>query len=124
MAGRIFKTKTFNRWFKSTLLDDIALSAAVEEMERGLIDARLADGLYKKRLPLPGRGKRGSVRTVVCSKHKEVWFFLFGFLKNERADISPVEKKALKKLAEDLLGLSADSIEKMLQRGEIEEVRK
>jgi len=45
MASRIFKTKTFNRWFKSTLLDDIALSAAVEEMERGLIDARLADGL-------------------------------------------------------------------------------
>ena len=53
MTRRIFKIKTFIRWFKSTFLDDIALSAAVEEMERGLIDARLADGFYKNAFPFP-----------------------------------------------------------------------
>ena len=36
-------------------------------MERGLIDANLGGGIIKKRVPLPGRGKRGSARTLVAT---------------------------------------------------------
>nr|WP_263469118.1 type II toxin-antitoxin system RelE/ParE family toxin [Stenotrophomonas sp. CFS3442] len=32
-------------------------------MEGGLVDADLGGGIFKKRVALPGRGKRGSVRT-------------------------------------------------------------
>jgi hypothetical protein len=39
---------------RKTLLSNEALCNAVNEMERGLIDADLGGGIIKKRLPLPG----------------------------------------------------------------------
>jgi hypothetical protein len=33
-------------------------------MQQGLIDADLGGGVIKKRVPLPGRGKSGSTRTL------------------------------------------------------------
>ena len=53
-------------------------------MECGLIDADLGGGIIKKRVPLPGRGKSGSVRTLVASKRNGKWFFLYGFEKNDK----------------------------------------
>ena len=52
---------------KSGLSDD-ALSAAVSEMASGLVDADLGGYLVKKRVPLPGKGKRGGARTIVATK--------------------------------------------------------
>jgi hypothetical protein len=37
--NRIFKTRYFSRWMEKTELTDALLLNAVEEMERGLIDA-------------------------------------------------------------------------------------
>jgi len=53
-------------------------------MEQGLIDANLGGGIIKNRVALPGRGKRGSTRTLVATNNANRWFFLFGFEKNER----------------------------------------
>ncbi len=74
-------------------------------MERGLIDANLGGGLVKKRVALPGRGKSGSTRTLVATNQVDRWFFIFGFEKNDRDNISAKEIKALKALAADLLRL-------------------
>jgi len=52
---------------RKTELSDQALCDAVSEMERGLIDADLGGGVVKKRVPLPGRGKRGGTRTLVAT---------------------------------------------------------
>jgi hypothetical protein len=41
------------------------LRVAVEETAAGLIDADLGGRVYKKRVPLPGRGKRGGARTLI-----------------------------------------------------------
>ena len=38
---RVFKSKWFQKWATGEGLDDEALLSAVEEMESGLIDARL-----------------------------------------------------------------------------------
>jgi hypothetical protein len=38
---RIFKNKAFNKWAEKEGLSDDALWTAVDEMERGLIDADL-----------------------------------------------------------------------------------
>ena len=51
-------TRQFSRWLSKTDLSIEALCAAVEEMERGLVDAKLGSGIIKKRVALPGRGKR------------------------------------------------------------------
>ncbi|TVQ37471.1 MAG: type II toxin-antitoxin system RelE/ParE family toxin, partial [Wenzhouxiangella sp.] len=56
---RVFKTRTFARSTKKAGLTDATLWAAVEEMSRGLVDADLGGGVLKKRVALPGQGKRG-----------------------------------------------------------------
>ena len=75
---------------------------------RGLIDADLGGGVYKKRIAQPGRGKSGSSRTLLASNRQDRWIFVFGFEKNDRANVSDRELEALKMLAADLLGLTDD----------------
>lgn len=101
----IVKTKRFDRWARKTSLTDELILKAVEEMAKGLIDAELGGGIFKKRIALPGKGKSGSVRTLLATNRNDRWFFVFGFEKNERANISTKELEALKMLADDLLSL-------------------
>ena len=100
---RVFKTRYFNRWMRKTELTDTALCAAVTEMEQGLIDADLGGGVLKKRVGLSGRGKRSGARTLVATNKSGRWFFVFGFEKNDRSNISDDELEALKEIAAQLL---------------------
>lgn len=63
---RIFKNKAFNRWAAKEGLDDDALRATVDEMDRGLLDADLGEHVIKKRVAVGGRGKSGGVRTLLA----------------------------------------------------------
>lgn len=119
---RIFKTRSFSRWMRKTELTDKALCAAVFEMEAGLIDALLGGGVVKKRVTLPGRGKSGSVRTLVATNKGNRWFFLFGFEKSERDNISEAELEALKKIATDLLKLSSASLDQLVENQDLREI--
>jgi len=92
---------------KTELTDELLLTA-VREMEQGLVDAELGGGVVKKRIALKGKGKRGSTRTLIATNKHNRWFFIFGFEKNERANISDKELKYLKQLANSLLK-SSDS---------------
>jgi hypothetical protein len=60
---------------------------APRRMVAGLIDADLGGSVYKKRVPLPGRGKSGGARILVATKRADRWFLLYGFGKNEQANI-------------------------------------
>jgi hypothetical protein len=40
-------------------------------MAAGLIDADLGGSVYKKRVPLTGRGKHGVARVLVATKHAD-----------------------------------------------------
>jgi hypothetical protein len=120
---RIFKTRTFDRSMKRSGVTDRALWAAVLEMAGGLIDADLGGHVVKKRVALPGQGKRGGARTIVATKLAERWFFLYGFRKNERANIDKDELRALQEVAKDLLRLDDRQLDIALQTGEIVEVR-
>jgi hypothetical protein len=97
---RTFKTRSFSRWRRKTELTDCTLCLAVEEMSRGLIDADLGGSVIKKRIALGGRGKSGGARTLVATNKGNRWFFVFGFEKNERANISDEELEALQSVAE------------------------
>lgn len=111
---RIFKTKTFARWMRKEGLKDAGLVIAVGEMENGNIDADLGGKVFKKRIAFPGRGKRGSARTLIAYKNDERAFFIFGFSKNERANIDSNELRALKLMAKTLLGKSNAKLKKDL----------
>lgn len=121
-SKRIFKTRSFHRWFRKSGLSDEALCAAVSEMESGLIDADLGGGVVKKRVALPGRGKRGGARTLVATNRADRWFFVFGFEKNERGNISANELEALQKIAVDLLGLSSNELRQLTDSQELVEI--
>lgn len=103
---QIFKNKAFHKWAKKEGLDDDALRVAVDEMQRGLMDAVLGGHVIKKRVAVGGQGKRGGVRTLLVYKVDDKVFFIYGFAKNDRSNISDNELKALKLLAKELLGYS------------------
>ncbi len=120
---RVFKTRHFSRWMRKTELTDEALREAVAEMAAGLIDADLGGGIVKKRVALPGRGKSGSARTLVATNKGNRWFFVFGFEKNERGNITGKELEALRKVAVDLLAITGKELEAHLGSGALQEIR-
>ncbi|GAB1423821.1 type II toxin-antitoxin system RelE/ParE family toxin [Thauera terpenica] len=120
--SRVFKTRSFDRWMRKTALTDEALCAAVREMIQGLIDGDLGGGVVKKRVGLAGRGKRGGARTLVATNRGNRWFFVFGFEKNERANISAEEKEALQGIAQDLLSRTGTELDVAAQDGSLQEI--
>ena len=119
---RVFKTRHFHRWMRKTELTDDSLCAAVHEMSAGLIDAELGGDVFKKRVALAGRGKRAGARTLVATRKGKKWFFVFGFEKHEKSNISPTELEAVQALATDLLSLSATQLNAALQDGSLLEI--
>ena len=116
------KTKHFSRWAAKVGLSNAALKAAVREMQAGLIDADLGGGLVKKRVAFPGRGKRGSARTILATNRAERWIYIYGFEKKERDNITPKELEALRLLAADLLRLSDEQVLAAIRQGVLVEV--
>jgi hypothetical protein len=113
----------FARWARKEDVADRALLVAVAEMELGLVDARLGGGLFKKRVALPGGGKRGGARTIVAGNFRDRWIFLYGFAKNERGNIDQKEERDLKRIGGVLLGLDRTALGRLLEAGEIFEVK-
>jgi hypothetical protein len=91
-------------------------------MPGGLIDADLGGGVIKKRVALPGRGKRGSTRTLLATNRQDRWFFLFGLEKNDRANISERELDALQALADDLLKLDSRQLDAQVDNLALDEI--
>lgn len=119
---RIFKTKTFMRWARKEGVTDDLVRKAVNEIEAGLIEANLGSCLYKKRIALKGQGKRSGGRTLFAYQVSDKAFFIYGFMKNERENISPAEIRTLKLLAENLLNYNEEALKLAIQAGELKEV--
>ena len=119
---RVFKTRHFARWMRKTELTDSLLCAAVVERTQGLMDAELGGGVIKKRIGLAGRGKRGGARTLVATNKGSRWFFVFGFEKNDRANIADDELEALQAIAKELLNRSAAELALATRDATLEEI--
>ena len=119
---RVFKTRHFARWMRKTELTNPALCKAVAEMAEGLIDANLGGDVVKKRVALPGRGKSGGVRTLVATRRVTRWFFVFGFEKSDRANITDAELEALQILASDLLARTGRQLDQAVAEGALLEI--
>ena len=115
----IYMTRWFDRWAHKQGLTTSSLCAAVREMTKGLYDADLGGGLFKKRIARTGQGKSGGFRTLVATNKGNRWVFVFGFPKNERSNIDRDETEALKKLAAHLLSLTARALDKAQGAGEL-----
>mgnify|MGYP002066845884 FL=1 len=103
-------------------LTNAHICQAVAEMNAGLIDANLGAGLFKKRIAMPGHGKRGSWRALLGFQAGKKSFFLYLFTKNSRDNIEDDEMKAMKRLTKYYLTLKPSEIKTALQCGELNEV--
>lgn len=119
---RIFKHRSFLKWAKSEAITDGSLITAISEMNDGLIDAELGSGLFKKRVPIAGQGKRGGYRTLIAFKKDDKAYFVYGFRKNERDNIDTNEKKIFKQLSKTLLNIDEKTLNKMLKADILSEV--
>ena len=103
---RVFKTRQFAKRMRKTDLTNHALCSAVSEMVSGLVDADSGGDVLKKRVALSVRGKRGGARTLVATRRVSRWFFVFGFEKNDKANVSRTELEALQWLTKQLPDLT------------------
>lgn len=119
---RIFAIKPFHRWAQNSDLTGNLLRNAVNEVEKGIVDANLGGNLYKKRIATKGRGKSGSVRTLLVHAAGERTFFMFGFEKTDQANISQKEEKALKVLGKEYLKFDDAKLTTLLKEKAIFEI--
>lgn len=118
----VYKTKEFGKFARKADLGNAELLEAANAVASGLSDADLGGGVFKQRIAREGGGKSGGFRTIILFKVGGHSFFVHGFAKNEKANITPKELKALKKLATTFLSLDAEALEKASAAGEIAEI--
>lgn len=119
---RVFKTKTFDRWAKKVIADALLCKAALE-IEQGLFEADLGNGVCKKRIALPGKGKSGSTRTLVAKRHKTAIFFIAGREKSDPgSDFSEKEEEAAKVYAGLLQAATTPKLNQLAADGVLKEI--
>lgn len=119
---RIFKTRLFAQWIHKEKLNDELLCQAIREMEQGLVDADLGGHVYKKRIALKGHGKRGGARNIIAYKTADKAFFIFGYAKNKKANMTIEEKKIVRTLANEMLSYSHEQLNKLVKDKKLIEV--
>lgn len=120
---RIFKGSWFSRFAAKEHITDSELKKIVNNvLETGQADANLGGGVYKLRLARPGKGKAGGYRVIVFFRSGDKTFYVYGFAKSEKDNISDKELRELRKDAKTDLGLTDLQIEIRLKKGTLREI--
>jgi len=119
---QVYKLKAFARFQRRERVSDETLAGAVERMEQGLVEADLGGGLVKQRIARPGQGKSSGFRTIVAYRHGKRAVFLFGFAKNERANLDEDELAYWQRVGKVYLGLDDDGAALAIATDELTEI--
>lgn len=117
-----FKVRSFERFAQKHGISDADLLKAAEHVIAGTVDADLGGGVYKQRVARVGQGKSSGFRTLLTHRTSEHVFFVFGFAKNEKDNITQKELVALKAQAKTLGSLSTEQVAGALRRDALIEV--
>jgi hypothetical protein len=118
----VYVTKEFARFARKAGLADARLLQAARDVAAGHYDADLGGGVFKQRVAREGGGKSGGFRTIILFRVGTHSFFAHGFAKSDKANVSAKELKALKRLADVLLGFSEEQVVAAQAAGELSEV--
>ncbi len=118
-----YKNRHFTKWAKKESVSDTELNKILVEMARGLLGDRLGAHIYKKRMSLTGRGKRGGARTIVFFKQEEVALFLYGYSKNDKDNLTPKEEEQLRIIAKEFMKLSEVERLRLKAQGKLIEIK-
>ncbi|WP_293122959.1 type II toxin-antitoxin system RelE/ParE family toxin [Moorena sp. SIO4G3] len=91
----------FQRFSRRERMTDAMLLGAVMRAEQGLIDADLGGGVIKQRIARESQGKSGGYRSIILFRRGDKAFFIYGFAKSERDNISNDELADFKKAAKE-----------------------
>jgi hypothetical protein len=104
---RFIETHVFSRELLELLPDDddyraLQIALLLRPDTGDLI--RGTGGLRKMRFPLPGRGKRGGLRVIYYwDKPGDRIFMLLIYRKSRQEDLTPAQRKILRKVVEENL---------------------
>ncbi len=82
----------------------------------------MGGSVYKKRISIGSRRKSSGSRTLVAFKLHNKAFFIYGFAKNKRSNITLKEELALKMLAKLYFSYDEKQIDRAIKAGELVEV--
>lgn len=121
---RVFKGKQFSRWAAGEAIGDADMCQAAAEAFAGQYEADLGGYLFKKRIARQDGGKSGGYRTILGFRKSDSQriFFLYGFPKNVRANITTKERSALSANATALVDAADRQIEELKAKGTILEL--
>jgi hypothetical protein len=119
---RIFKSKRFARFARKECISETALCNAVRNADGGQVDADYGGGVIKQRIARPNEGKSGGYRSIILFRRGERAFFVYGFAKNDRANIDESDERDFKELAKRLLAASDEDLKKLIEKSEFSEV--
>lgn len=119
---QVYLTKWMARFTRREKIPHADLLEAIGRAERGLIDADLGGGLIKQRIARRGKGRSGGYRTVIAYRRGHRAFFILGFAKSERDNISPDELGTTRDIAAVLMATPHDVLASKVANGELEEV--
>ena len=122
MNRKIYTRSRVLKWANDCGIVNSDFVNAIEEMQQGLIDAELGGNLYKKRIPLSGRGKRGGARVIIATRFDDRWIIMEGFAKNERDNVTHKELLFLRNLAADYLAYTREQMDLAVKSGVLKEV--
>lgn len=114
---RLFKSKWFCKFSKKERISDATLCQIIKDAEAGKIDAHYGGGVIKQRIASPHKGKSGGYRSIILYRQEDKAFFVFGFSKADRQNITQEEEREFKRLAKITLSLSDADLEKLLVQG-------
>ncbi|MDR1785765.1 MAG: type II toxin-antitoxin system RelE/ParE family toxin [Spirochaetaceae bacterium] len=119
---RAFKNTWFNRFAEKEAIQNSELLAMVNRIEAGHAEANLGGGVFKERVARPGAGKSGGYRVILFFKSGDRAFFVYGFTKSARGNISRKELRAYKEAAKDYLRMTDEQINERIARGQLIEI--
>ncbi len=107
---KAYLPKSFIREAKSDGVSDDDCIEAIRKAEKGLIDAVLAAGLIKQRIPRANQGAARGSRAVIFYKRGEVAVFLHIFPKSGKANLTKGELAEYIELAHGLAKLRGEQL--------------
>jgi hypothetical protein len=115
LSVRVLLDLEFEKWARKADLSLEAIRRAANEIEGGLVDARLDGFLIKKRIGRENEGRRSGWRAIVAHREGHRMIFLYGFSKEDDDNINKKERVALSRLGDAYMGVDfAKMMEKQL----------
>jgi hypothetical protein len=119
---RVFKTRRFARFARDMRISDAYLCGAVWRAECGLIEADLGVGVIRQRVAWSGQGRAGGYRVLIAYRARARSVFLFGFAKNERANVDDDELATLRDIAKAWFAADDKALQRAVVDGSIREL--